>query len=124
MDDKDIEYAVKLYRKNRKAGTYCYEEFEADIIEHLRRQPMPHCWFDPFSLHAQASGLWKLLEMDMRDLVALSKLDMAKFARRYCIPYRTLQAWCDGTNPVPIYIKMMIGEILKVYTRTVYTIIQ
>lgn len=118
MDDKDIAYAVKIYQKKSKAGEYCYEEFVADIKEHISRRPMPFNSCDPFHLMAQTSRLWKVLEMNMRDLVECSKLDMAKFARRFCIPYRTLQAWCDGTNPCPVYIKMMIAEILKMYTRT------
>lgn len=119
MDDKDIEYAVKVYQKKSKSGDYSYEEFVQDIKEHLSRRPAPYNLYDPFSLMAQTSNLWRLLEMSMRDLVEYSKLDMAKFSRRFCIPYRTLQAWCDGTNPCPVYIKMMLGEILKMYTRTV-----
>jgi len=117
MDDRDIEYAVKTYQKESKAGDYCYEDFVHDIQEHLSRRPAPYNSYDPFSLMAQTSNLWRLLEMSMRELVEYSKLDMAKFSRRFCIPYRTLQAWCDGTNPCPVYIKMMLGEILKIYTR-------
>jgi len=120
MDDKDIEYAVKTYQKKSLTRSYCYEEFLADIEEHLNRRPLPYSAYDPFILRKQTSELWKVLEMSMRDLIAHSKLDMAKFSRRFCIPYRTLQAWCDGTNPCPVYIKMMIAEILKLYTRTVW----
>ena len=120
MDDKDINYAVKTYQKKTKSGEYSYDEFVYDIKEHLSRRPFPYSTYDPFSLMAQTSRLWKLLEMSMRELVEYSKLDMAKFSRRYCIPYRTLQAWCDGTNPCPVYIKIMLGEILKMYTRTIY----
>ncbi len=119
MDDKDIEYAVKLYQKKSKSGDYSYEEFVYDIRERLSRRPLPFNSFDPFILMSQTRNLWRLLEMSMREIVAYSKLDMAKFSRRYCIPYRTLQAWCDGTNPCPIYIKMMLGEILKMYSRVI-----
>lgn len=119
MDDKDIEYAVKNYQKKNKAGDYSYIEFLADIKEHIDRRPFPYNMYEPFILEKKISDLWRVLEMSMRDLVEYSKLDMAKFARRFCIPYRTLQAWCDGTNPCPVYIKMMIAEILKIYTRDV-----
>lgn len=119
MDDKDIEYAVKTYQKNSKDGNYSYERFVDDIRDHLSRRPFPYNSYDPFSLMAQTSRLWNLLEMSMKELVEYSKLDMAKFSRRFCIPYRTLQAWCDGTNPCPVYIKMMLGEILKMYTRVI-----
>ncbi len=115
MDDKNTEYAVKTYQKKSKTGNYCYEEFLNDVKEHISRRPIPHNFYDPLILTSQTSALWKLLEMSMRELVAYSKLDMAKFSRRFCIPYRTLQAWCDGTNPCPVYVKMMIGEILRIY---------
>lgn len=120
MDDKDIEYAVKTYQKKAKTGNYSYEEFVRDIREHLSQRPSPYNSYDPFSLKVRTSRLWNLLEMNMRELVEYSKFDMAKFSRRFCIPYRTLQAWCDGTNPCPIYIKMMIGEILRMYNRVIY----
>ena len=119
MDDKDIEYAVKLYQKRSKAGNYSYAEFAYDIVEHLSRRPFPHNTYDPSILRSQTLRLWRLLEMNMRELVEYSKLDMAKFSRRFCIPYRTLQAWCDGTNPCPVYIKLMLGEILRIYTRVI-----
>ena len=119
MDDKDIEYAVKLYQKKSKTGGYSYEEFVQDIKEHLARRPAPYNSYDPFSLDAQTLNLWNFLTMSMRELVEYSQLDMAKFSRRFCIPYRTLQAWCDGTNQCPVYIKMMLGEILKMYTRVI-----
>ncbi len=117
MDDKDIEYAVKIYQKKSKTGDYCYEEFFHDIEEHFAQRPSPYSCYEPFILKSETSKLWSLLEMSMRELVEHSKLDMAKFSRRFCIPYRTLQAWCDGTNPCPVYIKMMLGEILGMYTR-------
>lgn len=120
MDDKDIEYAVKTYQKRSGTEAYRYEDFLADIQAYIRNRPIPYNLYDPFSLQAEALRLWNVLGKTMRDIVAESTLDMAKFARRFCIPYRTLQAWCDGTNPCPIYIKLMIAEILKMYTRTVW----
>ncbi len=119
MDDKEIEYAVKKYQERSKTGEYSYDEFVRDISDYLSRRPFPYNSCEPFSLMAQTSSLWRLLEMSMRELVEYSKLDMAKFSRRFCIPYRTLQAWCDGTNPCPVYVKMMLGEILKVYSRVI-----
>ena len=120
MDDKDIEFAVKTYRKKEKEGAYSIEEFYQDIKEHIQRRPMPYCTYDPFILSANVKRLWEFLEMSIRDIVEHSGLNMAEFSRRYCIPYRTLQAWCDGTNPCPMYVKIMLGEILKLYSRSNY----
>lgn len=119
MDEKDTAFAVKAYQKSKKKNpAYSYEDFLQEIKDHKSRRPMPHNLYDSFSLNASAAALWKILEMTMRDLVDSSNLDMAKFSRRFCIPYRTLQAWCDGTNPCPVYIKLMIAEILDIYKRT------
>ena len=114
MDDKDIEYAVKIYQKKSKISDYCYEEFCRDISEHIRRRPMPLGCYDSFILGAQMSKLWKVLNMSVFDIVKYSKLNMAKFSRRFCIPYRTLQTWCNGTNPCPIYVKLMLAKIINV----------
>lgn len=112
MDDNDIEYGVKLYRDEKKRGL-TFDEFAQEIEAHKRRRPMPHCSIDPLSLSFAIKRLWNCLEMTMKEVVLLSKMDMAKFSRRFCIPYRTLQAWCDGTNPYPVYVKLMILEILN-----------
>ena len=120
MDEKDVEFAVKCYKKNKKKNPeYTYDQFLQDIIDHKARRPIPHNFYDIFSLKSNSSTLWQVLEMSMKDLVGISKLDMAKFSRRFVIPYRTLQSWCDGTNPCPIYVKLILAELLGVYKRTI-----
>jgi len=119
MDDNDIEFAAKFYQKQKKQGGCTFDLFYKAILEHKRRRPSPYDSFDPMSMCYTSKKLWDLLTMDMRELVARSGKDMAKFARRYCIPYRTLQAWCDGTNECPVYIKLLIGESMSMFTRTV-----
>ncbi len=121
MDDNDIQFAVKRYKKAKSEGDYTIEEFYNDIVEHLNRRPMPFCMYDPFGLMNSVRMLWETLEMSMAEVVERSKMDMAKFSRRFVIPYRTVQAWCDGTNECPVYIKMMICEILGYYRRIVRT---
>ena len=120
MDDKDIEFAVKTYQKNHKRGNYTIDDFYRDFVEHKQRRPLPYNTYDPFSLNAQIKKLWDFLEMSIREMVERSGLNMAEFSRRYCIPYRTLQSWCDETNPCPMYVKIMLGEILKLYSRVNY----
>ena len=110
MDYNDFEFAVKLYRDNKGITI---DEFAQEIEAHKRRRPMPHCTFDPMSFYFAIQRLWNCLEISMKDLVSKSGMDMAKFSRRFCIPYRTLQSWCDGTNPYPVYTKLMIIEILN-----------
>ena len=110
MDDNDIAFAVKCFQKEK--GNYTFEDFWSDLVEHKRRRPGVRSSYDPFILSSYAKNLWEVLNMSMREIVDRSKMSMADFARRFCIPYRTLQAWCDGTNECPIYTKLMICEIL------------
>ena len=119
MDDNDIEFAVKLYKKNSKNSSFSIDDFAREIEEHKHRRPAPQCYYEPFSLHLAIKKLWDVLSMSMKEIVEASGLDMAKFSRRFCIPYRTLQAWCDGTNPCPIYVKLMICEILNKFDRII-----
>ena len=121
MDDNDIEYAVKLYRESIKNKDFNAEVFAQKIVDHKRNRKMPFNTFDPLSFYNAITKLWNCLEMSMREIINKSGMDMAKLSRRFCIPYRTLQSWCDGTNPCPIYVKLMICEILRMMpSRTVY----
>lgn len=120
MKDKQRKYAVKLFQKTIKEyPDYTEEEFVKDVETHLMSLPLtPNNYFDPYSLWSALHELWRALNMSMRDVVEYSGLKMSKFATRYCIPYRTLQAWCDGTNPCPIYIKIMLCELLGLIRKT------
>lgn len=120
MDDNDIKYAVKRYKKAKSEGNYTIEQFYKDVEDYKKSRPMPFCTYDPFGLVVYVQSLWNTLEMSMAEVVEKSGMDMAKFSRRFVIPYRTVQAWCDGTNECPIYIKMMICEILGFYQRVKY----
>ena len=56
--------------------------------------------------------------MSPADIVRYSGLKMSEFAARYVIPYRTLQACCNGTNPCPIYTRIMLCELLGILSMT------
>lgn len=118
MDENNIEFAVKFYQNQKKQGGCTYEEFKGAIVEHIKRRPLNKTLYDPFCLESSVWKLWCVLEMSMKDIVEGTGWSIAKFSRRFCIPYRTLQAWCNGTNECPIYIKLMICEILKLYSRS------
>lgn len=51
-------------------------------------------------------------DSDIKRLVELSELKMAVFARKFMLPYRSLQNWCDGSRKPPEYLPIMIGYIL------------
>lgn len=118
MNDKQRKFAVKLYQRSIKENpNYSEQEWANEVknyIETISRPP--HNIYDPFILYKRLGELWKCLNMDIIDIVEYSKLKMSKFATRFCIPYRTLQAWCDGTNPCPVYTKLLLCEVLGLIT--------
>ena len=48
-------------------------------------------------------------ENDLKTLVEISGLSMARFAAKYTVPYRTVQDWCLDHRSPANYITMLIG---------------
>lgn len=120
MTDKQRKYAVKLFLKRTKEDPeYTEREFAAEVQQHINETiKLPQGAYDPFSLWASIANLWRALNMSPADIVSYSGMKMSKFAARFVIPYRTLQAWCDGTNPCPIYTRIMLCELLGILHKT------
>lgn len=49
---------------------------------------------------------------DVKALVTLSGLKGTAFARKYMLPYRTLQGWVEDKRKPPKYISVLIGYIM------------
>lgn len=47
------------------------------------------------------------------DIRKISGLDKAKFARKYSIPYRTLQDWEAGIRNPPSYVLGLLERVVK-----------
>ena len=52
-------------------------------------------------------------KMTIKQLIELSGLSMAKFARFYGIPYRTVQNWEDGKRKPPEYVLTLLERVVK-----------
>ena len=122
MTNKQRKYAVKLFlRRKEEDPSYSENEFGSEVLQHLNENNVlsPETAYDPFGMYASIANLWRALNMTPSEIVDYSGLKMSEFAARYVIPYRTLQAWCDGTNPCPIYIRVMLCELLGILNKTV-----
>jgi putative transcriptional regulator len=51
--------------------------------------------------------------MNITDIRNISGLDKAKFARKYNIPYRTLQDWESGKNKPPAYVELLLEKVVR-----------
>jgi DNA-binding transcriptional regulator YiaG len=49
----------------------------------------------------------------MKQLQMQSGMNMADFAKSMGVPYRTMQKWCNGTQPCREYILRLVAYKLK-----------
>ena len=58
------------------------------------------------------STIYRVANMTPRKLIVAAGLNQSTFSRRFGIPLRTVQEWCEGRRTMPGYLKFMAAEIL------------
>ena len=61
--------------------------------------------------------IWQAGRRSMADILAASGMTRPELAEYFHVPYRTMQNWCLGTNDAPVYLRMMMQEILGLVKR-------
>ena len=51
--------------------------------------------------------------MEIRNIRALANISRAEFARRYNIPYRTVEDWENGKGNAPVYVKELLERAVR-----------
>lgn len=51
--------------------------------------------------------------MEIKDIREMAKLKRAEFARKYGIPYRTVQDWENGNGNAPQYVKDLLERAVR-----------
>lgn len=74
-------------------------------------------WMDEYGedtdrLVSDMRNIYQVSHMTMIDLLSASGLTKAAFSRRFLIPLRTVENWVSGIRPCPIYVRMMIADLL------------
>lgn len=64
----------------------------------------------------ELTQIWDAANRPVDQILAVSGLSQANFYRRFLIPRRTLQDWCAGKRPCPIYTRMMFQQLLGLLT--------
>ncbi len=59
--------------------------------------------------------IWDIVHMSLKDLRAVTGLSQVAFAERFCVGRRTVENW--ESRSCPIYIRLMIAEILGILKR-------
>ena len=63
------------------------------------------------------SQLWDACHRSVKDVAAASGMSQRSLAERFCIPYRTMDAWSVGERESPPYVRLMMQEILGLLKR-------
>lgn len=76
-------------------------------------------WFDEISQKPDEvmdilSSIHRVAHMSLKDMVKHSGLSQARFAEKFCIPKRTVENWCSGTNKCPHYTRLMIARLIGI----------
>ena len=119
MTDKQRKYAIDLFlKKTAEDPEYSEKQFAAEVQQHIDSSGSENSGYDSFELWSQIDNLWKILNMTPAEIVTYADMKMSEFSERFAIPYRTLQSWCNGTNPFPVYIRILICEGLGILDKT------
>lgn len=62
--------------------------------------------------------IWDAVHRSIKQIASDSGLSQRKLAERFCIPYRTMENWCGGQNACPLYVRLMMQEILGLFQRS------
>lgn len=78
-------------------------------------------WMDEYGddtdrLVSDMCNIYQVSHMTMPDLLSASGLTKAAFSRRFLIPLRTVENWVSGIRPCPIYVRLMIADLLGLVT--------
>ena len=76
-------------------------------------------WMDEYGgdtdrLVSDMRNIYKVAHMTVRDLISASGMTKAAFSRRFLIHLRTVENWVYGIHPCPIYVRMMIADLLGI----------
>ena len=60
---------------------------------------------------------WQAIHRPMREVLEISGMGVAKFAKEFYIPKRTVEDWKAGKRPPLPYTKLLIQESLGIFQR-------
>ena len=58
--------------------------------------------------------LWDAVNRAVKQIASDSGMSQRKLAERFCIPYRTVENWCSGARECPVYVRLMMQQILGI----------
>lgn len=65
----------------------------------------------------QLGRIYDAVHRSVKDIAAAAGVSHRKLAERFCIPYRTMENWCGGQNPCPLYVRLMMQMCIGLISR-------
>lgn len=103
-----------------KQRMYCVSEAleYTDRDAYVSDLALSAIWGDPADADIPADRLetlgkiWDAVHRSVREIADAAGLSHRKLAERFCVPYRTMENWCSSTNNCPVYIRLMMQQLL------------
>ena len=61
--------------------------------------------------------IWDACHRTVKQIAADAGISCRAMAERFCIPYRTAENWAAGYNESPLYVRLMMQELLGLLHR-------
>ena len=62
---------------------------------------------------AELGDLWDAAHRSIKEIAAADRMSNRQLAERFCIPYRTVEDWSAGYRKPPVWVLLMMQEILR-----------
>lgn len=69
----------------------------------------------PATRSEELSKLWDAAHLSVRSIRESTGLTQAAFARRFCLPQRTLENWEGGQRSCPDYVRLLLAQAAGAY---------
>lgn len=91
-------------------GDQYVSDFEQELLTEIKNRDKRTTYL---------AKLWTVARRPLRDMLEEIGLKPKAFSTRYCIPYRTVQAWTSPTEgvlrPCPDWVRLMIAREHKMF---------
>lgn len=88
MDDKVFQALWTAALENNCRGKYINEK--EDVLTKTFRTPAKR--------QEELGKIWDVAHMSVREMIDRAGLNQSSFARRFCVPVRTVQNWCSDSG--------------------------
>ena len=98
---------------------YCEVKNYTDRDAFVSDMALSSIWGDdpeseiPESRIEELVAVWDAIHRPMPEIIKMSGLSARAFARKFCVPYRTIENWSSGDRTPPDHERIMMQRLLN-----------